>query len=91
MNKIIFENIKKYHVAIFTCIGALGGFPKLPKIIERIFENKLINWLMVYILIYQGGGNENIIVSSVITIILYIIFMLLYKYDKYNEKKNRNN
>ena len=59
---------------IATAIGAWGGFPKPPKFFTDLVNGSdLIKYLMVFILIWQGGGNQNTYTSLSITLVIYAI------------------
>ena len=55
-----------------TAIGAFGGFPTPPQFFQDLAGNEIFQWLMVLNLIWQGGGGQNIRVSLIATLALFI-------------------
>ena len=84
LDKFLLYNII---TAIATLLGVIGGFPKPPKFIIKIITYKPIQWLLVYILLYQGGGDENILFTLIMTFCLFIIYQILYYFEDKNEEK----
>ena len=60
-----------------TVIGAWGGFPEPPAIFKRLAKHELFQYFLVFVLVYQGGGSEDIAQSLMITIGLYLITKIL--------------
>ena len=70
----LFKNVNKQNVilACATVIGAWGGFPEPNPFIKKITKHKIVQYLLVYILVYQGGGGQDHVLSFIITILFYI-------------------
>jgi hypothetical protein len=64
-------------VAFLTLMGAFGGFPEPPLIFKQFIQNEFARWLLVFVLVYQGGGAQNLKVSLVVTATAYIVVKLL--------------
>lgn len=64
-------------LVVATVIGAWGGFPSPPKRFQEIISNPLIQWSLVFVLAYQGGGGQDIQLSLIGTFILYVLYQLL--------------
>ena len=60
-----------------TVLGAWGGFPPPPKIFQQLVKNELVQYLLVFLLTYQGGGNEDIALSLMVTVGLYLVTKIL--------------
>lgn len=60
-----------------TAIGAFSPFPAQPKLIQELGKNEWYKWLMVFILIWQGGGAQRLDLSLVATAVTYLIVKLL--------------
>ncbi len=76
---------------IATAIGAWGGFPKPPQFFTDLVEaSDLVKYFMVFILIWQGGGNQNFHTSVTITLVVYAITMLAKFKQKYDIVKVEN-
>jgi len=82
-------NIKNFLVAVgllATGIGAFGGMPQPPKILIKLTEKyQVLQWLLVYVLIWQGAGGYDEKLSVIGTLILFVIYILVKKLD--NNKK----
>ena len=68
---------EKWILAMATGIGAYGGFPKAPPVFEKFKKKKLVQWLLVFVLLYQGGGSQDIKFTISVTIAMYIVHMFL--------------
>ena len=73
MNSIKSKNLKNWILAIFTALGAYGGFPKAPEWWNKITEYQIVQFLILWILVYQGGGNQEILWSLVVALIIYVL------------------
>jgi len=67
-----------------TAIGAFGGMPIAPKIFQDLSKNEWFQWLMVFVLIYQGGGGGNPELCAIATIVVYVAVKVL---DQMYEQK----
>ena len=74
-------NLSNILTAFATLIGVFGGFPNPPKLFIKLTKFKLVQWLLVFILVYQGGGNEDIIFSLIMTFTLFIIYEILHYFE----------
>lgn len=67
---------QQYILTFATLLGAFGGFPDVPEIFKKFTKNELVQWVLVFVLLYQGGSGQNIKLASIVTIVTY----LLHKY-----------
>jgi len=68
-------------LAAATAISAFSRFPQIPRSLERIYENELVQWALVFILLWQGGGGKNAELSLLMTVVFYVVFKVLHHYD----------
>lgn len=68
-----------------TATGAFGGFPEPPQILQTLASLTIFQWLMVFVLIYQGGGGQDLIFSVAATALTYVIYQVLGYFDKEEE------
>tara|TARA_B100001105_G_C22366384_1_gene432838 strand:+ start:813 stop:1094 length:282 start_codon:yes stop_codon:yes gene_type:complete len=69
-----------------TAIGAFGGFPKPPQIFTNLVESyPITQWVLLALLIYQGGGEQDIRLAVELTVIIYVLTNIL----SANEKKDQ--
>lgn len=64
-----------------TALGAWSVFPKPPSIIADLQEYPVFSWFCVFVLLWQGGGGQNIPRSAICTLILYVLHTLLSSMD----------
>lgn len=60
-----------------TVVGAWGGFPEPPHFFKRLAQNELFQYFLVFLLVYQGGGSEDIATSLMVTVGLYLVTKIL--------------
>ncbi len=60
-------------LALATAIGSFGIHPTSPKIFKRIGQNILIQYILLFILIWQGGKDQNTKVAFFVTIFMFVI------------------
>uniref|UniRef100_A0A6C0J4B9 Uncharacterized protein n=1 Tax=viral metagenome TaxID=1070528 RepID=A0A6C0J4B9_9ZZZZ len=71
-------SVKTIVVALATAIGAWGGFPKTPLKVQKFFDdNEFVRYFLVWILIWQGGSDQNWKLATVITLLMYGITLAL--------------
>lgn len=64
---------KQWILALATGIGAYGGFPKAPKAFERFARTEMAQWVLVFVLLYQGGAGQDIKFAASVTIAMYLL------------------
>ena len=78
-------------IALFTGITSFG-LPTPPPFVKNfIEENTWIKWVLLWLLIFQGGSDQNIIVTNIAFGILFALYNLdwekvfeyIKKYKKY--------
>lgn len=80
-------NIPNLIVATATVIGAWGGFPESPQLFKDLTKHKLVQYMLVFVLLYQGGGGQDIVLSLLITLVFFIINEYIDKAYKYIKEK----
>jgi hypothetical protein len=76
-------SMKTVAVAVATAIGAWGGFPTPPKKIQDFFDdNEIVRYILVWILIWQGGSDQNWKLATVVTLVLYGVAHLVKEKDE---------
>ena len=61
-----------------TAIGAFGGFPKPPQMFTNLVDSyPILQWVLLALLIYQGGGEQDIRLAVELTVIIYILYNIL--------------
>lgn len=60
-------------LALATVMGTLGGFQSQPKWFAALSKYSLFQILMGAVLVYQGGGGQNIFYSLIVSLVFFII------------------
>ena len=63
-------------LAIATVIGTMGGFQSQPEWFTKLSKYWVWQILMGAVLVYQGGGGQNIIYSLCISVAFFAIMYL---------------
>ena len=61
---------------IATAIGAWGGFPEPPTVFKKLAEYQLFQYFLMFVLIWQGGGQQNSTTAFVITMVMVFLKLL---------------
>ena len=73
MNYIKNKNMKNWILAVFTALGAYGGFPDAPQWWKKLAKFQIFQYFVLWVLVYQGGGQEELIWTTVISLVVYIL------------------
>ena len=65
-------SMNQYVLVVATLLGAFGGMPKAPQVFEKLAENEIVQWALVFVLLYQGGAGQDIKLSLIVTVAAYI-------------------
>lgn len=85
-------NLGKYFkgsflLAMATLIGAFGGFPSPPKTFLKLTNYEPFQWLLVFVLVYQGGSGADVKIAAEITFVGFILYKIIKHYETKYEKK----
>ena len=58
-------------LAFATGIGAFGGFPEPPAVFKEAIKNELVQWALVFVLLYQGGAGQDVKLALLVTAAMY--------------------
>ena len=67
-------NRQQIILACATALGAFDGFPSPPKKILKITTHPIVQWFLVYVLIWQGGAKQDSKLSIMITLFFYTLY-----------------
>jgi len=70
-------------LALATGIGAYGGFPAAPAIFTRLAKHEIVQWALVFVLLYQGGAGQDIKFAAMVTVAMYVVHMVLNKMEEH--------
>ena len=54
-----------------------GGFPQAPQFFQQLCQNELFQYFLVFVLVYQGGGRQDVGTALMVTIGLYLVAKIL--------------
>jgi len=81
-------NLFEYILSFLTLFGAWGGFPTPPKFFTWLTANVpflryFFQWLMLFVLVYQGGSGQKAMLAAVTS----TVFFFLFEFVKWIERK----
>ena len=78
-----FDNSRTLILNICTLIGGFGNFPAEPKFLTNATQNfPFLRWVLLAVLIYQGGGEQDWQLACELTLVVYFIWNILKSYEK---------
>lgn len=82
-----YVNIATLTLPLFTATGAFGGMPPAPKIFQELSKQLWFQWLMVWVLVMQGGAGMNVTLATVTVIVAFVLVRVLDMVYKGNTKE----
>ena len=65
-------------LALATGFTVIGQFPEPPKSLSKFLnKNKILKWLTVFIVIWQGGGKQDHELAILITVSMFIFYKII--------------
>ena len=58
-------------VTVATLLGAFGGFPEAPKVFTEITKHEIVQWALVFVLLFQGGAGQDVKLAAMMTAVAY--------------------
>lgn len=74
LTQAIDSSWSQYLLAFATALGALG-FRAPPTWWDSLKDNPFVEWFTIFALIYQGGGQQKVYWSLLISTIVYLIWI----------------
>lgn len=63
---------------VLLIIGSMGLFPEVPVIVyETILPFPFLRWILVFVLVWQGGGGKDVKTSAIVTIGTFAVYTIL--------------
>ena len=69
-------------LAVATGIGAYGGFPSPPAIFTKLTQHEIVQWALVFVLLYQGGAGQDVKFAAMVTVAMYVVHMVCKKMEE---------
>lgn len=64
---------KQLLLPLATAVGAFGGFPKAPAFFSELTNNEVGRYLVLFILIWQGGAGQDMKLALMVTALMYVL------------------
>lgn len=74
--EILNKTLPQLGLGLATAVGSLGGFPDAPVWWKELSKNKVFQFLTLWILIFQGGGGQELFWSAFLALIVYMFVTL---------------
>lgn len=78
----LLTNMSNVIMVAATITGAFGGFPEPPKAFLHLTQYQIVQWILVFILAYQGGAGGDISFAVISTLVAFV----LYKFIRFWER-----
>lgn len=83
LSMLVFDDSRTLILNICTMIGAFGGMPDPPIAFKNAFNKfPFIKWILLAVLIYQGGGEQNVQLAVELTVICFLVFFAINQVTK---------
>lgn len=69
--KTVGYDVKSLVLVMATALGAYGGFPTPPPVLQGLMNNPILQWALVYVLCYQGGAGQDPKLAIMATVTLF--------------------
>lgn len=66
-------NVQQLVLVLATVVGAWGGMPEAPPRFVELTRNPMVQWALVFVLAYQGGGGQDLTLSALGTAMLFAL------------------
>lgn len=77
LNSLLQHGFWKLLLVSCTILGAFGGFPQPPKVFLNLASYQIIQWALVFVLAYQGGAGEDVVLAAVATFVTMVIYKVV--------------
>ena len=91
LNYLKLDDSKTVILNICTALGAFGGLPQAPKIFtDTVNKYPMLQWVLMAVLIYQGGGEQDLQLACELTLVIYFVYNVLKSYEEKSEPEAYN-
>ena len=91
LNYLKLDDSKTVILNLCTAIGAFGGLPQAPKIFtDTVNKYPMLQWVLMAVLIYQGGGEQDLQLACELTLVIYFVYNVLKSYEEKSEPEAYN-
>lgn len=68
---------KQIVLPVATALIAWGAFPKPPAFVQKLATNELFQYFMIFVLVWQGGGRQDVATSLMVTVGMFLLTKIL--------------
>ena len=91
LNYLKLDDSKTVILNVCTALGAFGGLPQAPKIFtDTVNKYPMLQWVLMAVLIYQGGGEQDLQLACELTLVIYFVYNVLKSYEEKSEPEAYN-
>lgn len=90
MTKIANFPWSKHMLAVATAIGAWGTGIKPPVWLRQLMQHAWVQILLLTVLVYQGGGGQNLMYSALIAVAVYGLMYMIGDEYTFDSEMARN-
>ena len=84
------ENLGKWILPLATALIAWGGYPEPPQVFVSLTRFELFRYMLLFILIWQGGAQQDFKTALIATAIMYFITKILEIRQMINDLQKRS-
>ena len=70
-------SVDQLMLAVATAVGAYGGFPAPPSAFVQLSKNEMVQWALVFVLLFQGGAGQDPKLAALITAAMFALHKAL--------------
>jgi hypothetical protein len=70
-------NLAGMILPLATALGGFSTFPEMPPMLKQLGQNELFRYFCLFVLIWQGGGGQNVQTSLIATLVSFVIVKML--------------
>ena len=71
------NSLGRWVLPLATALVAWGGFPAAPDAFVQLTQYELVRWFLLFNIIWQGGGQQDIKTSLIATAIIYFVTKIM--------------
>lgn len=79
-------NMSTIALTFATMMGAFGGFPAPPKIFVKLTSYQIVQWFLLFVLLFQGGAGGDVVLAAIFTGITFLVYKFLRYFEKNDDE-----
>jgi hypothetical protein len=74
LNSLLQHGFWQLLLVTCTILGAFGGFPQPPKAFVALTQYQVVQWALVFVLVYQGGSGQDPVLAGAATALTLVLY-----------------